>query len=195
MLGIKSLYKLLMSNVLNHPLGVVPHANTPTTNTISNSTLLPVPRKTDVDQPHDAMAKALIAVFGMDKEGRIAKEKACQVVKQLGLVKEVEEDENELSFDDMTEDEDELIEAKNVLKALEDEEMKEKELLLRQVFMVFDEDEDGYIDAKEIKRVFVCLGLDNYGWNLSEIENMIKVVDLNLDGKVDFHEFQLMMMG
>ncbi|KAK9741669.1 hypothetical protein RND81_03G120900 [Saponaria officinalis] len=187
MLGIKNLYKLVMRNVVHHPLGVVPHTNT-NTNTNSNSTLS-VPCKTDVAQAHDSMAKALIAVFGMDKNGKIAMDKASKVVKQLGLVKEDDEEDEKSNFDN-----EDMIEAKNVIKGLEDDEleMKEKELLLRQVFLVFDEDEDGFIDAKEIMRIFVCLGLDN-GWSLSEIENMIRVVDLNLDGKVDFHEFQLMM--
>ncbi|XP_074289101.1 putative calcium-binding protein CML45 [Silene latifolia] len=131
------------------------------------------------------MANALIAVFGMDKDGRIAKEKACNVVKQLGLVKE---EEGESRFDILEEE----LEVKEVLKDLEVEEKNEKEQLLKQAFMVFDEDNDGYIDAKEIKRIFVCLGLDN-GWDMIEIEKMIKAVDLNLDGKVDFHEFELMM--
>ena len=56
----------------------------------------------------------------------------------------------------------------------------------------FDEDGDGYIDAMELKRVLDCLGLDK-GWDMSAIEKMVKVADLNFDGKVDFGEFELMM--
>ncbi|XP_010669481.2 calmodulin-like protein 2 [Beta vulgaris subsp. vulgaris] len=181
MLGIRKLYQLLVSNVVPS-LGVVPHSNAPNSN---SNYALPIPCKMDVVQAHESRAKALITVFGMDKDGRIAKEKACNVVKQLGLVKEEEE---ESSFDIL----EEQLEAKEVLIELEEEEKREKEQLLRQAFMVFDEDGDGFIDAKEIKRVLMCLGLDN-GWDMSEIEKMIKVVDLNLDGKVDFHEFELMM--
>ncbi|KNA22997.1 hypothetical protein SOVF_028870 [Spinacia oleracea] len=182
MLGIRKLYQLLVSNVVIPSLGVVPHSNV--RNSISNPTL-PTPCKINAVQAHESRAKALITVFGMDKDGRIAKEKACKVVKQLGLVKEEEE---ESSFDILEEE----IEANEVLNELEEEEKREKQQLLRQAFTVFDEDGDGFIDAKEIKRVLVCLGLDN-GWDLSEIEKMINVVDLNLDGKVDFHEFELMM--
>lgn len=181
MQGIRKLYHLLMGNVV-HSLGVVPHSSNPSS--IPNFTLSN-PTKVNVDQAHDSRAKALITVFGMGKDGKIAKEKVCNVVKSLGLVKE---DEGESSFDIPEEE----LEAEEVLVELEEEEKREKEQLLRRAFMVFDEDGDGFIDAKEIKRVLVCLGLDN-GWDMSEIENMIKVVDLNLDGKVDFHEFELMM--
>ena len=44
----------------------------------------------------------------------------------------------------------------------------------------------------ELKKVLDCLGLDK-GWDMSAIEKMVKVADLNFDGKVDFGEFELMM--
>jgi len=185
MLGIRKLCQLLKGNMFHNSLGVVPHTSTP--NSISNPTLANPPKK-NVDQAHESRAKALITVFGMGKDGKIAKEKASKVVKSLGLVKEDEEGEGESSFDIAEEE----LEAEEVLIELEEEEKRAKEELLRRAFMVFDEDGDGFIDAKEIKRVLVCLGLDN-GWDMSEIEKMIRVVDLNLDGKVDFHEFELMM--
>ena len=185
MLGIPKLCQVLKGNLFHNSLGVVPHSSTP--NSISNPTLTNPPKK-NVDQAHESRAKALITVFGMGKDGKIAKEKACKVVKSLGLVKEDEEMQGESSFDIVEEE----LEAEEVLTELEEEEKKAKEELLRRAFMVFDEDGDGFIDAKEIKRVLVCLGLDN-GWDMSEIENMIRVVDLNLDGRVDFHEFELMM--
>lgn len=53
-------------------------------------------------------------------------------------------------------------------------------------------DGDGFIDTVELKRVLECLGLDK-GWGIREIEKMVSVVDVNLDGKVDFGEFELMM--
>ncbi|GKU87530.1 hypothetical protein SLEP1_g1922 [Rubroshorea leprosula] len=53
-------------------------------------------------------------------------------------------------------------------------------------------DGNGFIDAKGLKRVLQCLGMDN-GWDMGEIEKMLKVVDLHLDGKVDFAEFEVMM--
>ncbi|MBA0568434.1 hypothetical protein Golob_005931 [Gossypium lobatum] len=74
----------------------------------------------------------------------------------------------------------------------EEEDESKRNELLRQAFKIFDEDGNGFIDAVELKRVLQCLGLDN-GWDMTQIEKMLKVVDLNLDGKVDFTEFELMM--
>ncbi|CAO2816603.1 unnamed protein product [Amaranthus hypochondriacus] len=167
---------MVMNNVVPS-LGVVPHSNTSlsTSNKIINEAQL----------AQESRAKALITIFGMDKDGKIAKDKACKVVKQLGLMKEDDEELNLYMLEDQ-------LEAKKVLLELEEEEKREKKQLLKQAFKVFDEDGDGFIDAKEIKRVLMCLGLDN-GWDIKEIQNMIKVVDLNLDGKVDFQEFELMM--
>ncbi|GAB4854106.1 hypothetical protein Ancab_022689 [Ancistrocladus abbreviatus] len=143
------------------------------------------------NQPRPRL-EALISVFGMDKEGRIKKERASNVVRRLGLI---HEHDNEVLLESGFDLPGQRMgEELHVAEILEEElhGNKHDEGLLRQAFTVFDEDGDGFIDAKEIKRVLVCLGLDN-GWGMSEIEEMIKVVDLNLDGKVDFHEFEWMM--
>lgn len=58
-------------------------------------------------------------------------------------------------------------------------------VMMREAFWVFDEDENGYIEAVELKRVLECLDLDK-SWDLVEVEKMLSVVDLNIDGKVDF---------
>ena len=72
------------------------------------------------------------------------------------------------------------------------EDMSKRSELLHEAFKIFDEDGDGYIDAMELKKVLDCLGLDK-GWDMSAIEKMVKVADLNFDGKVYFGEFELMM--
>lgn len=64
--------------------------------------------------------------------------------------------------------------------------------LLHKTFRIFDEDGNGFIEAVELKRLLECLGLDR-GCNMGDIDKMVQVVDLNLDGKVDFSEFELMM--
>lgn len=138
----------------------------------------------DCKQPQNAikvdesMARALITVFGMETNGRIKKEKAKRVVKNLGLI----------CYDEEDEDLDE-VPVEEVLGELESD--KRNEMLL-EAFKIFDVDGDGFIEAVELKRVLECLGLDN-GWDMAQIEKMVKVVDLNLDGKVDFSEFELMM--
>ncbi|KAG4195360.1 hypothetical protein ERO13_A06G107200v2 [Gossypium hirsutum] len=147
---------------------------------------------------HELMLRALTAVFGMDQSnGRINKKKARQVVEKLGLVDHTGEDEQlDASFDlaagaggDGLEEE---VSVEEVLLMEEEEDGSKRNKLLRQAFKIFDEDGNGFIDAVELKRVLQCLGLDN-GWDMTQIEKMLKVVDLNLDGKVDFSEFELMM--
>ncbi|XWS72868.1 hypothetical protein CRYUN_Cryun02cG0076800 [Craigia yunnanensis] len=148
----------------------------------------------------DLMLRALTAVFGMDQTNcRINKEKARQVVEKLGLVDQAGEDEQDTTNFDLPGDgglEDD-VPVEEVLGlgvgGLMEDGSKRNELL-RQAFRIFDEDGNGFIDAIELKKVLQCLGLDN-GWDMAQIENMLKVVDLNLDGKVDFSEFELMMMA
>lgn len=133
----------------------------------------------------DVLLRALITVFGMRENGRIKKEKAKGVVEKLGLIQSEEEKEKfELAA---AEGGDEVA----VEEVIGEEEGKRNELLY-EAFKIFDVDGDGFIDTVELKRVLDCLGLDK-GWGIREIEKMVSVVDVNLDGKVDFSEFELMM--
>ncbi|KAL2346870.1 hypothetical protein Fmac_000870 [Flemingia macrophylla] len=128
----------------------------------------------------DKMVSALVTVFGMETNGRIKTENAREVVEKLGLIYGCE---GGLMDDDE-------VPVEEVLGELED--VSKRSELLHEAFKIFDEDGDGYIDAMELKRVLHCLGLDK-GWDMTAIENMVKVADLNFDGKVDFGEFELMM--
>ncbi|KAB1204470.1 putative calcium-binding protein CML43 [Morella rubra] len=145
------------------------------------------PRKVD-----DAMVRALVTVFGMQNNGRIKKENARRVVEKLGLIYSTPSEEDESSFELTGEDglDDDEVPVEEVLGGLEDASKRNE--LLREAFKIFDEDGNGYIEAVELKRVLDCLGLDK-GWDMGEIEKMVRVADLNLDGKVDFGEFELMM--
>ncbi|MED6125128.1 hypothetical protein PIB30_065729 [Stylosanthes scabra] len=62
---------------------------------------------------------------------------------------------------------------------------------LMDAFLVFDTDKNGLISAKDLNRVLMSLGFNQ----CSEIEckKMIKGVDKNGDGFVDFEEFKSMM--
>nr|QGZ07672.1 putative calcium-binding protein [Fragaria x ananassa] len=62
---------------------------------------------------------------------------------------------------------------------------------LMDAFLIFDTDKNGKISAKELRRVLVSLGCERS--SLKECKQMIKGVDRNGDGVVDFEEFRLMM--
>lgn len=112
------------------------------------------------------------------------------MVEKLGLIC-CEEDDKSGVFDLPG---DEEIPVEEVLGGMdEDEDGKKKSELLREAFKIFDEDGNGFIEAEELKRVLDCLGLMDKGWDMDQIEKMLRVVDLNLDGKVDFDEFEFMM--
>ncbi|RZB53662.1 calmodulin-like protein 7 [Glycine soja] len=64
---------------------------------------------------------------------------------------------------------------------------------LMDAFLIFDTDKNGLISAKELQRVLINLGCDNC--SLRECKRMIKGVDKNGDGFVDFEEFLSMMQS
>lgn len=148
----------------------------------------------------DSMARALITVFGMQNDGRIHKEKARKVVERLGLIRVEEEkggdgEDNKSAsavFELPGDHEGEEVAVEEVIGGEEMEDGSKRSELLKEAFKIFDENGNGFIEAVELKRVLECLGLD-CGWGMDEIEKMLRVVDLNLDGKVDFGEFELMM--
>ncbi|XP_021912138.1 calmodulin-like protein 3 [Carica papaya] len=150
----------------------------------------PICEKADASEVDELMVRALTAVFGMENNGKIKKEKARRVVENLGLI--YSESEEERSKVDEGNDEMGLEE---VVGGLMEADGSKRSELLREAFKIFDEDGNGFIEAMELKRVLECLGLMDKGWDMGEIQKMLHVVDLNLDGKVDFGEFELMMMG
>ncbi|GAB4861883.1 hypothetical protein Ancab_037138 [Ancistrocladus abbreviatus] len=63
---------------------------------------------------------------------------------------------------------------------------------LMDAFLVFDSDRNGLISAEELKHVLKSLGFDHC--SMKECHLMIKGVDRDGDGFVDFEEFRIMMM-
>lgn len=60
----------------------------------------------------------------------------------------------------------------------------------REAFEIFDKDKDGYITAKELIQVMKSLNQDP---SEQEINEMIKQVDLDNNGRIDFNEFAELM--
>lgn len=63
---------------------------------------------------------------------------------------------------------------------------------VEEAFCVFDENRDGFIDAKELQKVLCKLGFRE-GADLDACKRMIETYDQNKDGKIDFTEFARFM--
>ncbi|KAE9607366.1 hypothetical protein Lal_00026931 [Lupinus albus] len=57
---------------------------------------------------------------------------------------------------------------------------------VEEAFDVFDENKDGFIEAKELQRVLCLLGLEK---DLVQCQRIINVVDQNGDELIDHNEF------
>lgn len=68
-----------------------------------------------------------------------------------------------------------------------------EEVNLKEAFDVFDKDNDGLISVEELALVLTSLGLRE-GKKIEECKEMIKKVDMDGDGMVNFNEFKKMMM-
>lgn len=73
-------------------------------------------------------------------------------------------------------------------------EIGEEEVNLKEAFDVFDKDKDGLISVEELALVLTSLGLRE-GKKIEECKEMIRKVDMDGDGMVNFNEFKRMMMN
>ncbi|XP_031248441.1 calmodulin-like protein 3 [Pistacia vera] len=71
---------------------------------------------------------------------------------------------------------------------------KDEEEDMKEAFNVFDQNGDGYITVDELRSVLASLGLKQ-GRTLEDCKRMIKKVDVDGDGMVDYAEFKQMMKG
>ena len=60
---------------------------------------------------------------------------------------------------------------------------------MRQTFDEFDEDGNGFISASELQRAIARLADDGEAVSADEVDAMIRTVDRNGDGQIDFGEF------
>lgn len=80
----------------------------------------------------------------------------------------------------------ERLDCNDVFDLFEEKEPSEEEV--RAAFDVFDEDQDGFVDARELQRVLLALGLRE-GAELENCRRMITAADEDGDDKIDFNEF------
>lgn len=129
-------------------------------------------------------------LFDKDGDGCITKEELGRVMRSLGqfarneelqqMLQDIDVDgDGNVSFEEFV---DIAWNASGGLTQGEEEEERE----LRDAFRVFDKHNRGYITASDLRAVLQCLGED---LSEEEIEDMIKEVDVDGDGRIDFYEF------
>uniref|UniRef100_A0A803L1S2 EF-hand domain-containing protein n=1 Tax=Chenopodium quinoa TaxID=63459 RepID=A0A803L1S2_CHEQI len=64
---------------------------------------------------------------------------------------------------------------------------------ISEVFQVFDENKDGFIDAMELRRVLCSLGYLKEGSNVERCKKIIRGFDRDNDGLLDFNDFLVFM--
>ncbi|XP_063628241.1 neo-calmodulin isoform X1 [Cydia splendana] len=131
-------------------------------------------------------------LFDKDGDGTITKEELGRVMRSLGqfarveelqdMLQEVDSDgDGNVSFEEFVSI---LSKSMSVGSGASSAEQEEREL--RDAFRVFDKHNRGYICASDLRAVLQCLGED---LSEEEIEDMIKEVDSDGDGRIDFLEF------
>ncbi|OMO65278.1 Calcium-binding EF-hand [Corchorus capsularis] len=71
---------------------------------------------------------------------------------------------------------------------------RDEEEDMKEAFNVFDQNGDGFITVEELRSVLASLGLKQ-GRTIEDCKMMIKKVDVDGDGMVNFKEFKQMMKG
>ncbi|XP_044739813.1 calcium-binding protein LPS1-alpha-like [Chrysoperla carnea] len=131
-------------------------------------------------------------LFDKDGDGSITKEELGRVMRSLGqfarteelqqMLQEIDVDgDGNVSFEEFV---DIVANMGTTEIGLSDAAQEEQEL--RDAFRVFDKHNRGYISASDLRAVLQCLGED---LSEEEIEDMIKEVDVDGDGRIDFYEF------
>ncbi|CAH1140789.1 unnamed protein product [Phyllotreta striolata] len=133
-------------------------------------------------------------LFDKDGDGSITKEELGRVMRSLGqfarteelqqMLQEVDIDgDGNVSFEEFV---DIAWSASSGCDPNHTISLEEEEKELRDAFRVFDKHNRGYISASDLRAVLQCLGED---LSEEEIEDMIKEVDVDGDGRIDFYEF------
>ncbi|XP_055696521.1 calmodulin-A [Lutzomyia longipalpis] len=130
-------------------------------------------------------------LFDKDGDGSITKEELGSVMRSLGQFARVEELKEMLQEIDMDGDGNVSFEEfvdimSNMTDTAVESSADQEERELRDAFRVFDKHNRGYITASDLRAVLQCLGED---LDEDEIEDMIKEVDVDGDGRIDFYEF------
>lgn len=133
--------------------------------------------------------KRAFLLFDKDGNGRITADELIDVMVSLG--QKPSESEAEAMIQQADQDGDGSIDFMEFLEVMASK-MGEKSFEddLREAFQLFDRDSNGYISKRELTFVMTSLGEQITD---TAVENMIKEVDLDGDGRVNYEEFLRIM--
>ncbi|CAL5381593.1 unnamed protein product [Camellia sinensis] len=141
--------------------------------------------------------KKVFEFYDANGDGKISPLELREVLLSLGHEKSMAAEEAEGMVKEMDRDGDGLVDIDEFMRAVNTTDNAARgvgeEDDLMGAFLIFDLDKNGLISAKELQRVLVGLGYETC--RLSECREMIKGVDKDGDGFVDFQEFRSMMRG
>ncbi|KAL3456177.1 hypothetical protein BJX64DRAFT_271181 [Aspergillus heterothallicus] len=137
-----------------------------------------------------AQFREVFAVFDKDGTGDITASELGEVMRSLGqnpTDTELQDIIDELDVDRTgTIDFDEFL----ILMSRKVKD-SDPEAELREAFAVFDQDKSGTISADELRRVLRSIGDDVSD---ADVDEMVRMADVNGDGSIDYEEFVKLMM-
>ncbi|QHO10532.1 hypothetical protein HN873_050351 [Arachis hypogaea] len=137
-------------------------------------------------KPKAEEMKWVFEKFDSNKDGKISVQEYKAAAKALD--RGMGDAEVAKAFELMDKDGDGFIELNELMEMFGEGRMKEAEM--KKAFEVFDLNGDGKISAEELSQILKRLG---EGCSLSACRKMVKGVDGNGDGFIDFNEFITMM--
>ncbi|XP_065201322.1 neo-calmodulin-like isoform X2 [Planococcus citri] len=156
----------------------------------SQNTERRLPAHTNMSKKQLKEFREAFMLFDKDGDGSITKQELGRVMRSLGQFAREEELQQMLHDVDIDGDGcfsfDEFVEIVSNMGKCSANTAEEEEKELRDAFRVFDKHNRGYISASDLRAVLQCLGED---LSEEEIEDMIKEVDVDGDGRIDFYEF------
>ncbi|EYU46104.1 hypothetical protein ABFS82_04G073100 [Erythranthe guttata] len=143
-----------------------------------------------------AELRRVFGMFDRNGDGKISRRELSESLEKLGIhipEKELKQmiekiDANGDGFVDV----DEFGELYAAI--MEDEGRADEDEDMREAFNVFDQNGDGFITVEELRAVLSSLGLKQ-GRTIEDCKRMIKKVDFDGDGRVNYDEFRQMMKG
>ncbi|KAM7261194.1 hypothetical protein ACFE04_026669 [Oxalis oulophora] len=124
-------------------------------------------------------------------DGKITSMELSEVLLCLGYEKSKATKEAQNMVMQLDFNEDGFIDLDEFMDALKFDGKEEEDEHLMDAFLIYDADKNGLISAKELRKVLINLGC--HECSLKDCRRMIKGVDQDGDGFVDFQEFQSMM--